>query len=114
MDIAKPQCLGLCPYGFGDNGLIRDRSGIGHGKHRGKPALGRGLGTGLDGLGILAAWLAQVHVHINQARQQHVAAAVDGLGAVCLHLGPDGVNNATADEDVGGLAFPVQANIFNQ
>ena len=53
-------------------------------------------------------------MHVNQAWQQHVAVAVDGLGTLCLHLGPDGVNNATADEDVGGLAFPVKANIFNQ
>ena len=79
MNVAQAERLCLSPNGLRDNRLIGHRVGVGHGKYGGKAALGSSAGTGFDGLSVLAAWLAQVYVHIDQARQQHVAFGVDCL-----------------------------------
>ena len=113
MDVAQRQCLGLGPYGLSDDRLVGHRVGISHGEHGGETALGGSLGAGLDGLGILAAGLAQVDVHIHQARQEHVALAVDNLCILGFCRVADGSDDAVLDHDIGGLAFAVQAHILN-
>ena len=65
-----------------DAGGVGDRVGVGHRVHGGEPAERRGLGAGVDGLGVLAPRLTQVGVQVDQPGQQDRAAAVDDLGAL--------------------------------
>ena len=113
MDVAQRQCLGLGPYGLSDDRLVGHWVGISHGKHCGETAFGGSLGAGLDSLGILATGLAQVHVHIHQTWQEHVALAVDDLCILGFCRSADGSDDAVLDHDIGGLAFAVQAHILN-
>ena len=62
-------------------GVVLDRVGVGHGEDSRVTAYGRGTGAGEDGFGALAAWLAQVGVQVDQARQRHQALQVMALGA---------------------------------
>ena len=50
-------------------GGVGDRLGVGHRVHGGEAAQRGGVGAGLDGLGVLAAGLAQVGVQVDQAGQ---------------------------------------------
>ena len=47
-------------------GGVEGRIGVGHGHHSGVPTEGRRPGSGLDGLGLLAARLAQMGVQVDQ------------------------------------------------
>ena len=57
-------------------GRVQGGLGVGHGHHGGEAPEGGGPGPGLDGLGLLAARLAQVGVEVDQARGDHAAAGV--------------------------------------
>ena len=59
---------------------VRDRLGVRHRVHGGEAAQRGGPGAGLDGLGVLAAGLAQVRVQVDQAGQRDQAGGVDDLG----------------------------------
>ena len=60
-----------------DAGGVGDRVGVRHRVHGGVAAERGGAGAGLDGLGVLAAGLAQVGVQVDQAGQRDQAAGVD-------------------------------------
>ena len=72
-DVAVPGLAAQPPHLLDDTGGVGDRVGVGHRVHRGEAAERRGLGAGLDGLGVLAAGLAQVGVQVDQAGQARPA-----------------------------------------
>ena len=61
---------------------------------------------GLDGLGVLAARLAQVHVQVDQAGADDQPVAVHDLGPGRVQARPDPGDPAVVDQHVGG---PVMA-----
>ena len=80
-DVAVAGLAAQPPDLLDDAGGVGDRVGVGHRVHGGEAAQRRGLGAGLDGLGVLAARLAQVGVQVDQAGQRDQAVGVDDLGA---------------------------------
>ena len=79
-----------------DNGL-----GVGHAAHRREAAVSRRARSGSDVFLLLEAGLAQMHVHVHQARNHDLAGkvALDALlhGQALAHLD----DLAVADQDVG-------------
>ena len=67
---------------LGGLGGVGDRGGVGHGEHRRVATDRRGPRAGRDGLGVLAARLAQVGVQVDEAGQQGEAVGVDPLGVL--------------------------------
>ena len=61
-------------------GVVGHRVGVGHRADGGVAAEGGRPRPGLDGLGVLAARLAQVHVQVDQAGADDQPVAVDDLG----------------------------------
>jgi hypothetical protein len=61
---------------------VDHRIGVGHGHHRAEAAGGRGAGPGLEVLLVLLAGHAQVHVGVDEGRQDVAAGAVDDLRAL--------------------------------
>ena len=78
LHVDQPGLAAEPPDLLDDAGRVGDRRGVGHRAHRGVAAERRGPRAGLDGLGVLAARLAQVGVQVDQARQgdQPVARSV--------------------------------------
>ncbi|BFO19876.1 hypothetical protein SHKM778_62640 [Streptomyces sp. KM77-8] len=85
-------------------GGVGHREGVGHGEDAGVAAARRRAGAGQDGLGVLAAGLAQMGVQVDQARQEHLAAGLDDLGAVGGQAGADPGDRFAVDQDVLRLA----------
>jgi hypothetical protein len=63
-----------------------------------------GAAAGLDGLGVLAARLAQVGVQVDQAGERDQPGGVDDLGARRREVLADRGDPAVLDQDVGGVA----------
>ena len=59
---------------------VGHRIGVGHRGHVGEAAVGRGAGAGLDGLLVLEAGVAEVHVHVHETGNEVLAGGVDDLG----------------------------------
>ena len=76
--------LGLVAGASGDEidqrDVVDDRVGVGHGDDGGDAAGGRRLSGGSEGLAVLGAGLADEDAHVDQARRDDGAAAVDHLG----------------------------------
>lgn len=92
---------------------VGDREGVGHGEHRGVAAARGGPGAGQDGLGVLAARLAQMGVEVDQAGEQDLPVGLDHLGTLVGEPGatesdfalPGGGRDGLAvDQDVLDLA----------
>ena len=84
-----------------DAGGVGDRVGVGHREDRGEAAEGGGGRAGRDGLGVLAAGLAQVGVQVDEAGQQRPGPSASrtsapGRGRARPDLGDD----AVADQEV--------------
>ena len=93
---------------FDHRGVVDGRVGVGHGAEGGKPALGRGLGAGGDGLFILEARFPKMAVQVDEPRAGHKAGAVNDLAAVGDAVNPQptgGDDLPVAKQDV---AYPVQ------
>ena len=56
--------------------------GIGHRSHVGKAAMGRGARSGLDGLFVLVAGIPEMHVHIDETRNEILSRTVDDFGTL--------------------------------
>ena len=80
-DVDQAGLLPEPPDLLDDAGGVGDRVGVGHRVHGGEPAERGGPAAGLDGLGVLAAGLAQVGVQVDQAGQRDQPGGVDHLGA---------------------------------
>ena len=76
-DVDVPGLVAEPPDLLHHAGRVGDRLGVGHRVHCRVPAERGGPGTGLDGLGILPAWLTQVRVQVNEAGQRDKAAGVE-------------------------------------
>ena len=85
-------------------GGVGDGGGVGHGEDRGETAGGRRLGSGGDGLGVLAARFAQVDVEVDETGQRDQAVGVDDAGVAVGAQRPDLDDPVAVDEQVGGLA----------
>ena len=59
---------------------VGDGVGVGHCRDVGEAAMGRGAAAGGDVLLVLEAGIAEVDVHVDEARNQVLAAGVDHLG----------------------------------
>ena len=85
------------------DGVVDDRVGVGHGANSREAAMGCGAGAAGDVFLLLEARLAQMHMHIHQARDDDLAGqvALDALlqGKALADLD----DLAVADEDVGGF-----------
>ena len=77
VDVAVARLAAEPPDLLDDAGGVGDRVGVGHRVHRGEAAQRGRAGAGLDGLGVLAAGLAQVGVQVDQAGQRDQARRVD-------------------------------------
>ena len=98
--VAVPGLAAQPPDLLDHAGGVGDRVGVGHGVHGGEAAEGGGPGAGVDGLGVLAARLAQVGVQVDQARQGDQAAGVDHHGPGDRAQGPGVGDDAVAQEEV--------------
>lgn len=87
-----------------DTGGVGDRVGVGHGEDGGVAAGGGGAGAGEDGLGVLAAGLAQVGVEVDQAGQQDLPLGLDDRRALGRQARTDRCDGLAVDQDVLGLA----------
>lgn len=87
-----------------DTGGVGDRVGVGHGEDGRESAGGGGTGAGEDGLGVLAAGLAQMGVQVDEAGQQDPALGLDHGGAPGGQAGADLGDGLAVDQDVLDLA----------
>ena len=62
--------------------VVGHRVGVGHRGHVGESAVGGRAGAGLDGLLVLEAGVAEVHVHVHEAGHEVLAGGVDDLRAL--------------------------------
>ncbi len=104
LHVAVAGLLAEPPDLLDDTGGVGDREGVGHGVHGGEAADRRGLGAGQDGLGVLAAGLAQVGVEVDEAGQQDLARRLDHGGVAGFEPGADRGDGLAVDEDVLGVA----------
>jgi hypothetical protein len=65
-NIDKPTSLAKAPHLLDDTGSVSYRVGIRHGMNAGEATKGGRARAGLDGLGILAARLAQVRMQVDE------------------------------------------------
>jgi hypothetical protein len=88
---------------------IDDRVGVRHRDDGAEPAGRRGAGAGLEVLLVLLPGRAQVHVRVDERREEVLAAAVDAL-AVAVRLDAAGLaelgDDAAADEHVARRVDP--------
>ena len=85
-----------------DRGVVERGSRVGHRHDRGEPAARRGARAGLDGLRLLVARLAQVHVQIDEPRAHHTPRGVQHVSSSPAHqVGRDVDDVAVAHADVG-------------
>ena len=63
-------------------GVVDHRVGVGQARHGGDATGGGGAGRGDGGFLVLLAGIAELHPHIDQARRQHMAGAIDGGDAL--------------------------------
>ena len=89
------------PHLLDHAGGVGDRGGVRHRADRGVAAERGGPGAGLDGLGVLAARLAQVGVQVDQAGQGDQAVGVDDLRRRRRSARPDLGDHAVAQQQVG-------------
>ncbi|MDF9802525.1 hypothetical protein M2436_001072 [Streptomyces sp. HB372] len=104
LHVAVAGLLAEPPDLLDDAGGVGDGEGVGHGVHGGEAADGRGPGAGEDGLGVLAAGLAQMGVQVDQAGQQDLPLGLDHGGAGGVEAGADLGDGLAVDQDVPRLA----------
>lgn len=103
LHVAVTGLLAQAPDLLDDAGGVGDREGVRHGEHGGVAAGGGGAGAGEDGLGVLAAGLAQVGVQVDEAGEDLALGLDDGrtLGG---QAGADLRDGLAVDQDVLRLA----------
>src|SRR6185436_17420350 len=88
-----------------DRAAVVGRLRVGHAAHGSEAARDRGARARADVFLVLLAWLAQVHVQVDEAGRDDLAGGVEGArGRVGrAQAGPDLGDLAVDDEDIGGL-----------
>ena len=89
-----------------DGPAVVDGIGVGHRAHGGETAGGGRGQARVDGLGVLAAGLAQVGVEVDESRQNETARGVEDLRIRILEALAHASDDAVAQEQV---QFPVDA-----
>ena len=87
----------------GDGGAVVDRQRVRHAADGGESARRRRARAGFDGLGVLDARLAQMHVHVDEAGRDDRAGGIehcDGIGDRSRPV-PIGFDPAVADQHIG-------------
>ena len=101
--LAQPGLAALLAHELDDRHAVLRRVGVRHRDDRGEPAERRGAAAGLDGLGLLLAGLAQVHVQVDEAGADDAAGGVEhGVGRRRQRSGADLDDAAVLDGDVAG------------
>ena len=90
-------------HALGGLGRVGDGARVGHGEDRRVAARRSGCRAAGDGLGVLAAGLAQVHVEVDEAGQGDEAVGVEHLDSPVATHGADLADDAVLDEQVGRL-----------
>ncbi len=112
-DVAVPGLAAEPPDLLDDAGGVGDRVGVGHRVHGGEAAERGGARAGLDGLGVLAARLAQVGVQVDQAGQRDEPGGVDDLGVVRASSPvPIAAITPSREQQVGRLAAEDRAPLI--
>jgi hypothetical protein len=78
----QARLIGLPAHEAHERGVVDGRLGVRHGHDGGEPASDRRAGARRDGLLVLFARFPQVHVQVDKARRQPLAAGVDDPRAV--------------------------------
>ena len=100
--VDQPDLATAAPDVLDDHRGVGHRVGVRHREDRGVAPERRGGRAGVDGLGLLAAGLAQVGVQVDQPGQGDQPVGVDGLvGVVGAHRALD--EHPVADVQVGGV-----------
>ena len=90
---------------------VEGRLGVGHARDR-RDAAGQGRRrAGGDGLVLLAARLAQVDVHVDQAGADDLAGGVEGPVGLQVRLGTDADDALALDPQVGHLVEVLHGSI---
>ena len=90
--------------------LVDHGLGVGHDDDGGDAAGGGRMARRLERLAMLVAGLAGEHLHVDEAGAEHVALAVDDLGAVrrvAAQVRPEVGDDAVLDEQAARLVPPV-------
>ena len=85
----------------GDRGAVVHRLGVRHAADGGESARRRGARPALDGLGVLEAGLAQVHVHVDEAGRDDQPGRVEHFGARRRQIRRRRRDAAVLDQHVG-------------
>ena len=107
VDVAVAGLAAEAPDLLDDAGGVGDRVGVGHRVHGGEAAERGGPGAGLDGLGVLAAGLAQVGVQVDQAGQRDQPVGVDDRRRP-VSGGADLGDRRRREQQVDGVALAAQ------
>ena len=82
MDAGKPGGSGLGKLVDDNGGVVAHRLGVGHGAHIGVAALGSRAATALDGLLVLKAGVAEMHVDVHEAGDDVLSGRINDLAAL--------------------------------
>src|SRR5262249_6655523 len=102
-DIGVAGALGLEMNELRGSLRVDGRLGVGHARYRRDTAGQRRGGAGGDGLVLLAARLAQVDVHVDQARADDQAVRVERAVSAKVRLRVEANNAAIVNPQVGDL-----------
>ena len=90
----------------GDGGVVVHRQRIRHAANGRESAGRRGARAGLDGFGVLDTGLAQMHVHVDEARRDDEAGGVEHFRARSRQILAHACNAAIFDANVGNFVAP--------
>ena len=97
--------------------MIVDRLGVGHTGDAREASRSRGAGSTGDRLLVLEAGLAQVDVHVHEARRDDAAGGVHALGAVGVEARPElfdfSVDNAHIELIINAIRRVYDAAVLN-
>ena len=112
IDARATGALGLADDEADRRLIVRDRIGVRHRADRGESAGRRGARARGDRLDILAARLAQMAVHVDEARRHDESGAVDHLDrvAVAAHVAHSAhrFHHAVDDEQIADVVQPLR------
>ena len=109
IDPRQPGLGGLLENQLRHAGVVVDRPGVGHARHGGEAARHSSGGAGGHRFLVLLSWLAQVHVHVDQAGTHHeTRRQLHHLGAVGAQVLADVGNAIAVDQYVEHADTPIR------
>src|SRR5699024_2534740 len=101
LDVAVPVLPAEPPDLFDHTGRVGHRVGVGHRVYAREAARGSCQRAGLDGLGVLAAGLAQVGVQVHQTRQHDQAGRLEHVRITGVETHADLGDDRPLDPHIG-------------